>query len=124
MQRYLTYLAVILLVGHGLVHFLGTAVYLDLIEVAGLSYKTTLLGGAVDLGNTGIRVFGILWSVAAVGFIVATVAFLGNIEHWRMLLLGITAFSLVLTLLDYTVADAGVIVNLGILAVLLFGPSA
>jgi len=124
MQQYLTYLAVIVLGGHGLIHFLGTAVYFELVEVAELTYKTTLLGGAVDVGDTGIRVFGLLWTVAAVGFLASTVAFLGNFEHWRILLLAITMFSLVLTLLDWTVADAGVIVNVGILAVLFFGPSA
>ena len=124
MQRYLTYLAVILLGGHSLVHFLGTAVYFEIVEVAELTYKTTLLGGAVDVGDAGIRVFGILWSVAAVGFLASTVAFLGDFDHWRMLLLAFTMLSLVLTLLDWTVADAGVIVNLGILAVLFFGPSA
>ncbi|WP_340102050.1 hypothetical protein [Salinibaculum salinum] len=111
-----TYLGALVLGIHGIVHFLGTAVYLGLAEVADFPYKTTLLGGAVDLGDAGMRVFGILWSVAAVGFIVSAVALLTDWDPWRLLVIAVAIVSLILTGLDYTVAYAGVVVNLGILA--------
>lgn len=118
----LAYLAAFVLVAHGLAHLLGTAVYLELAEIADLPYKTTLLGGAVDVGDVGIRVFGVLWAVAAVGFVVSAGAMLVEWDAWRSLLLGVTIFSLVLTLLDWSVAYAGVVVNLAILVVLVVGP--
>jgi len=71
MASLLTYVVTVVLVAHGIVHLLGTAVYLELAEVANFTYKTTLLGGAVDIGAAGMRVLGVLWAVAAVGFVAA-----------------------------------------------------
>jgi hypothetical protein len=111
-----TYLGALVLAVHGIVHFLGTAVYLGLVEVAEFPYKTTLLGGAVDIGDAGMRVFGILWAVAAVGFIVSAGALVTDWGQWRLSVVAVAIFSLILTGLDYTVAYAGVVVNLGVLA--------
>lgn len=112
------YLAAVVLAAHGLVHLLGTAVYLELAEVTEFTYKTTLLGGRVDIGTTGIRVFGLLWTVAALGFVAAAGAVLAEWEQWRPALVAVTVFSLALTGLDYSVAYAGIGVNLGILIAL------
>jgi len=111
-----TYLGALVLAVHGIVHFLGTAVYLGVAEVADFPYKTTLLGGAVDVGDAGMRVFGILWAVAAVGFIVSAGALVTDWGQWRLSVVAVAIFSLILTGLDYTVAYAGVVVNLGVLA--------
>lgn len=107
---------------HGLVHLLGTAVYLRLAEVPEFPYKTTLLGGRWDLGDAGIRVFGLLWAGAAIGFGIAAVALLRDWSSWRMVLAIVTLSSLALTMLDWTVAYAGIVVNGAILAMLLLLP--
>ncbi|WP_336000226.1 hypothetical protein [Halorientalis halophila] len=112
MRTLLTYVGSIVLLGHGLVHFLGTAVYFERTDVAEFPYKTTLLGGAVNLGDAGMRVFGVLWAVTATGFVVAVGAVLTDWEYWPLLVGAIAVVSLTLTLLDYTVAYAGVVVNL------------
>lgn len=104
-----------LLVLHGTVHVLGTAVYLQLAEIPEFPYKTTLLGGRWDLGPGGIRVFGLLWAGAAVGFLIAAAALALDRSPWRTILIGVTLFSLVLTTLDWTVAYAGIVVNVSIL---------
>lgn len=110
-----TSLGAVVLVVHGVVHLLGTAVYLQLAEVADFTYKTTLLGGVIDVGDAGMQVFGVLWAVAAVGFVASAGALVTDWDQWRLLLVGIATFSLILTGLDYTVAYAGVVVNLGII---------
>ena len=112
--------AVFLLLAHGLIHLIGTVVYLRLGEVKGFAYKTTLLGGRWDLGTSGIGVFGALWAVAAVGFIVAALALLTNRRGWRPILAAVTVFSLVLTGLDSSLAFAGVGLNLVILIAVLW----
>lgn len=122
MSSLLTLTATAVLILHGLLHFLGTAVYFRLAEVAEFPYKTTVLGGAWNLGPVGIQVFGALWAAAALGFLVAAVALLLDWPTWRPLLLGVTLFSLTLTTLDWTVAYAGIAVNVGILALLVFFP--
>lgn len=118
MSHFLRLAAAAVLLLHGLVHLLGTAVYLRLAEVPEFPYKTTLLGGYWDVGGGGIRVFGLFWAVAAVGFGIAAVAVLRDWSSWWPLLIGVTLFSLVLTTLDWTVAYAGIVVNVGILVAL------
>lgn len=118
MAGYLTYLIAFVLAAHGLVHLLGVAVYLELATVADLPYKTTLLGGAIDVGDSGMRIYGFLCGVAAVGFVASAGAFLVDWHSWQRLLIAVTLFSLGLTILDWSVASAGIAVNLVILAVL------
>ncbi|OVE83277.1 hypothetical protein [Natronolimnobius baerhuensis] len=116
---YLPYLAALALAIHGLIHFLGIGVYFEAVQMADLPYKTTLLDGAIDVGDVGIRIFAVLTAVAGVGFIVSAVALVTNWRYWRQLLLAVTVFSLVCTTFDWSVASMGVLANLAILAVLL-----
>lgn len=117
--RYGRYAAAFALAVHGLIHFLGIGVYFELAEFADLPYKTTLAGGAVDVGHVGIRIFAVVTAVAGAGFVVAAAALLGNWRRWRQLLLAVTLLSFVLTALDWTVASMGVLANLAILVALL-----
>ena len=122
MLRIMLIVATIVLVLHGLIHLMGTAAYLKLAVIQQLPYKTTVLGGRWDLGAGGIAVYGVLWAVAAVGFVVAALAFWFGWAGWQPLLLGVTLLSLALTALDWDVAFAGVILNIVILALLWLGP--
>jgi len=108
-------LAAVLLVAHGLIHLIGTTVYLRLAEIEGFAYKTTLLGGRWDLGAAGIGVFGALWAVATVGFIAAAIGMLTNSSWWQPALIAVTIFSLILTALDSSLAFAGIGLNIAIL---------
>jgi len=114
--------AALLLILHGLIHMIGPTVYMKLGKVEDISYKTTLLGGRWDVGERGIWIFGALWVVPAIGFILAAIAILAGWSWWPPLLIGITLFSLLLTILDLRVAYAGIVVNLAILAVLALEP--
>ena len=121
-MKILTMIAAIVLVLHGLIHLMGTAAYLKLAVIQQLPYKTTVLGGRWELGTGGTAVYGALWALVAVGFIVAALALLMNWHWWQPVLVGVTLFSLVLTTLDWAVAYTGVIVNIAILAMLWLGP--
>jgi hypothetical protein len=120
MQRVLVIVAAVVFVLHGLIHLMGTAAYFKLANVTGIPYKTTLLNGRWDVGDTGIRVFGVLWAVAAVGFLVGAVALFARVPWWRSVLLPATGLSLVLTALDWNVAFAGFFVDAAILVMLVF----
>jgi hypothetical protein len=122
MSKTLIILASFVLVLHGLIHLMGTAVYLKSTTIKSLAYKTTLLGGRWDLGEGGIRVFGVLWAVAAIGFFVGAMALMAGWNWWLFILVGVTLFSLVLTALDWSDAYAGAILNIVILAALWLGP--
>ncbi len=108
---------------HGLVHLMGAASYLKLATVEGLPYKTTVLGGRLNLGESGAGVFGLLWVLAALGFLLAAAAHLFGwawwLPWWRPALIAVTLLSLALTVLDAGAAKAGIVVNLVILALIL-----
>lgn len=115
-------LAVLVLVVHGSIHLMGTAVYMRLAEVKGLTYKTTLLGGHWDLGEGGIRVFGALWVLPTIGFVAAALALGTGWGWWRPVLLWTTLLSLALTGLDWSNAFIGAITDTAILVFLWLGP--
>jgi hypothetical protein len=105
-----TIAASIFLILHGLVHLLGAASYTKLAVIQQLPYKTTFLGG-LDLGVGGMAVYGGLWAVATIGFIVSAVALLAVWKWWKPALVGVTVLSLALTALVWSDAPIGVIVN-------------
>jgi len=111
----------ILLIVHGLVHLLGFVVPWRLATVESLAYKTTLLSGNLDVGEAGIRVIGLLWLLAAIGFVVAGIAAFALHPWWRAVTLGVTLLSLVLCILDWPDTQLGVLINLVILGYLFFG---
>lgn len=102
---------------HGMAHLLATSVYWKLTESEDLAYDTTILGGQVDLGETGIWVFGLLWLLAGLGTAVAGLGILRRSAWTRPLLLGVTLFSLAICLLVLEAARIGVIINVAILVV-------
>jgi hypothetical protein len=106
------------LIGHGLIHLLGVTAYLKLAEVPGLPYKTTLLHGRWALGDTGMRVFGVLWLVPAIGFVSAAIIRLAGESRWALPLAIASTLSLVLTALDWDKAFAGIILNAVILVMI------
>jgi hypothetical protein len=110
------------LVLHALIHLIGTTVYLKLADIQGFTYKSTLLGGRLDLGEAGMRIFGVLWVLPASGFVLVAFALLQGLDWWRNVLLGATLLSLGLTSLDWSIAFAGAVVNVAILLLLWFGP--
>jgi hypothetical protein len=122
MSRTIQIIAAVMLGLHGLIHLMGPAVYMKLTEIQGFSYKTTLLGGRVDLGGNGIRIFGALWVLPAIGFITIAVGLVLGVDWWRAGLVAVTLFSLLLTVLDWSVAYAGAVVNIVILAIVFLGP--
>jgi hypothetical protein len=53
MNSFIRTIAALVLITHGLIHFMGTIVYMKLGEIPGFNYKTTLLNGRWDLGVFG-----------------------------------------------------------------------
>lgn len=122
MSKIIQIILAIIISLHGLIHLMGPAVYMKLTEIQGFSYKTTLIDGRWNLGEKGIRVFGALWIVPALGFILAAVALLAGWVWFQPALIVVTLISLVLTILDYRIAYAGVIINILILAGIWLAP--
>jgi hypothetical protein len=104
-----------LMILHGIAHLVGFAGSWHLGE---LPYKTTVLGGRVDLGDTGIRAAGLLWLTAAMAFVVVGAGTALDYSWWAKAALYLTLASLALTIMEFPEAKLGLVVNLAILAVL------
>jgi hypothetical protein len=103
----------IVLALHGFAHVVGFAGSFGLAE--SIPYKTTVLGGTVDLGDGGIRAFGILWLIAAAAFLVASAAAMTNQEWWTKAVLVAAVGSLLLGMMALPEARIGVAIDLLIL---------
>lgn len=114
-------LSVIFIV-HGFSHLVGFVVPWGIGEVKDAPYKTTLLADAIDVGDTGIRAFGVLWLMAALAFVLAGFACLTSQTWWVAFATWAAAFSLALSILGWPESRIGVIVDFLILALLTIGP--
>jgi hypothetical protein len=106
---------------HGFAHFVGFVVPWKIATLDEAPYKTTILADKVDLGHLGIRLIGLLWLLAALGFFAGGALLVGRSPMWQPLTLGTTLFSVVLCLLGLPESRLGIPVNLVILIFVLVG---
>jgi hypothetical protein len=115
------YAGALLVLLHGLVHWMGFRVYSGRAVVNGLPYKTTLFNGLWDLGEAGMRWYGWAWLIPMAGLIVSAVAMALRAAWWQPALAGSAAASLIVTGPDWRYASRGALIDMAILALLLVG---
>ena len=98
---------------------MGTAAYAYQINIIGFAENTKLLSGHWDVGDFGMRLFGWLWILPAVGFVAVGLAILANWPWWKPVIIVVTFFSLALTVLDWSTAFMGGIIDVAILVLVL-----
>lgn len=109
-----------LLAAHAIAHLPGFLVSWHLLREPELPYKTTILGGRVDVGTVGIRVIGVLWLVAAVGIGSAAVHVFRNTGSWWPITLSAVGFSALMTILGWPDSRTGVVLNAVVIAFLVW----
>jgi hypothetical protein len=103
------------LVAHGVAHLVGFVGSWQLGQLRDAPYTTAILNGAIDVGDAGMRVMGVLWLAAAAAVIGAAVAtWRGELRMVAVLTIG----SLVVCVLGLPNAIAGVAIDAVILAAL------
>jgi hypothetical protein len=114
MARLVQRAVALFLVAHGFAHAVGFVGSWRLGEFEDAPYTTSIFNGAIDVGDVGTRVVGLLWAAAALAFIAAGVAV------WRgssRFVAPVTAFSLGVCLIGLPASIAGVAIDVAILAV-------
>jgi len=109
----------VLMALHGTAHLAGFVTAWRLVPSQAASYKTTVLAGRVDLGASGIHVFGVLWLLAAAAFWLASIGAFTNRPWWVSMALGTAIVSLALSLIALPESRIGVPINLLIVVALL-----
>ncbi|HLN61736.1 MAG TPA: hypothetical protein VK464_09310 [Symbiobacteriaceae bacterium] len=118
MVRMLFYAAVVIVGLHGLVHLMGFVPYWPLAAVRELPYKTAIAGGHWLVGAGGMKLFGLLWLLAALGFVAAAVGLFAGQAWWRPVMLATVAVSTAVIALDWAPAFRGAVVN-GVIVVVI-----
>lgn len=113
-----------LVIIHGLIHLIGFRVYGQGGQVSDMPFKTTFLNGSLDFGVSGTRIYGYLWLLPALGFILAAVGFILRIEGWQPVLIAASVVSIVLTSLDWRNAFLGTLIDLALMGIAWFHPFA
>jgi hypothetical protein len=119
MARIGLFILVGIVIIHGLIHLMGFVAYWPLSEIAELPYKTTLLGGRWEIGQAGMRLFSVLWLVAALGLVGASIGAITGQDWWLTLMGTAVILSLIICLLDWNNAWRGAVLDLVILVPLL-----
>lgn len=108
----------ILLILHGTAHLVGFVVPWELMKTPAMPYRTTILNGAVDVGEGGVRLLGLGWlalamAMAGLGLVLLSVGWFSFPT-----MLAIVGVSLVFCVLEWPEARIGVAVNLAIVALI------
>lgn len=115
MSATVRYIVAVPVLIHGLIHLMGFFTYWQLAVLDELPYKTTLLNGRWEVGDAGMRVFGVLWLVAAVAFVLADVGLVTQQAWWRAAMVLTALVSVVICVLDWQAAFRGAIISAVIL---------
>lgn len=113
------FLVAFLLLAHGIAHMVGFAAAWKLGNFPELPYKTTLLAGSVDIGDSGIRLMGIAWVAVAAAFAAAAIGLALRQPWWSPAAWWTIGFSIAICVLNWPEARIGLAFN-GFLVVLLF----
>lgn len=106
---------------HGACHLVGFIVPWKIAVLKEEPYKTSLLMGAMDIGDIGIRIIGVLWLITAVAYFAGAVGSFAQYPWWRPLVLYLSVFSLILCVLGLPGAKIGILANAVILVYLIAG---
>jgi len=101
-------------VAHGLIHLIGFVVPWGISSVEDFASRTTVLGGAIALGDTGARAIGIVWLACAVGFVVAGLGIWRRASWAAPLTAALAGVSVAVCVLGLPETSGGIVVNAAI----------
>lgn len=106
------YALVALLVLHGIAHLVGFAGPWLLVASAETPYRTTVLQGRVDLGEWGIRIYGLGWLTLAIGCAVVAFGVTARSTWWLVALESLILLSVIFCVLGWPESRLGVPANI------------
>lgn len=121
MRQALAFLAFV----HAIAHLVGFAVSWRLLSAAELPYRTTILQGRIDVGDLGIRLYGLGWLGLATGFAVVAIGIGLRAAWWLPVGQALILLSVIFCVLGWPDTRVGVLANamifVMVLAVFRFG---
>ena len=109
---------VVLVFAHGVAHSLGFFLPWRA-AVNGTPFDTTLFGGRIDVGTTGMLAVAVLYMAVAIAFVISAISIASDLAGWPRWTTGVTVFSLALTVPGWPGTQIGVYLDLALLALLM-----
>ena len=100
---------------HGFAHLIGFVIPWKIAKLEEIPYKTTLMNGSLDIGDTGIRIVGIFWLIIALAFSLSSYLLITHNPIWLIFTLVTTLISFFICILGWPDSKIGVFVNFFIL---------
>jgi hypothetical protein len=108
---------------HGFAHIVGFLISWELVNDKDTPYKTTILAGKFDIGDTGIRLLGICWLLTGVAFFVLSYGVIIQTAWWQENAFYAIGFSLFLSILGLPDSFYGILANILLLLFLWYAPA-
>jgi hypothetical protein len=110
----------VLMIVHGIAHVVGFAGAWGLSK--SVPFKTTVLGGHLDLGSIGIRALGLVWLSCALAFAAIGLATIFRAHWWLSAAMLVAFVSLLLCVIELPDAKIGAVLDIVILVLLAVAP--
>lgn len=107
---------------HGFAHIVGFLISWELVNDKDTPYKTTILAGKLDIGDSGIRVLGILWLLTGLAFFFLSYGVIMHMPWWKMNIYYVIGFSVFLSILALPDTVYGILANILLLLFLWIAP--
>jgi hypothetical protein len=107
---------------HGAVHAIGFTVSWGLGGPRGVEYSTSVLNGAVEVGDAGVKLLGLLWLATAAAFVGVAALLWRRHPRGLALAVGLLVVSLGLCVLGLPGSEIGLAVDLVLLGLLAVAP--
>ena len=102
-------------------NYIVTAALLIMSATSFSQYLNDILSGKADLGDTGIRIIGLLWLLAALAFVFTGIAVILQLSIWYVFTMIISIYSFILCIIGWPDSRNGVFINLVIIIFLIVG---
>lgn len=96
---------------HGFAHLVGFLSYWKLLKDPNMPFKTTLFMDRIDVGNTGIKIVGLIWLLVAMAYAYVGIILLKQYISWYFYAWIVTIVSLVLCVSGYPDTKYGILAN-------------
>lgn len=113
------YVIAVLMLAHAVAHLPGFLVGWQLRSFPEMPFRTTALGGLLDVGETGMRIVGLGWLTLSIGFAVIAIGALGRALWWSQAAYVAIGLSTMLCLAGWPDARLGLVANVVILVLII-----
>ncbi len=112
-------LFIILLIIHAVAHLPGFLVSFNLVKLKDLPYSTKVFFKKIELGESGIKLYGLIWLVLSIIFIFAAILIIIEKPVFKETVIAGAILSLILSIVGLPETKFGIIINILIIVYLL-----